>query len=61
MQCALTLFNLALQKQHFGTLSECGLYILIHPVAIPLGPTDLSLWGALCYFRKKSLLVLLGP
>lgn len=47
----LQVFNLIPQKEHFGTRSGCGLYVSVHPVAIPPGAADLSLRGAMFYFR----------
>lgn len=55
MWCSLTLWNPTPANECFGTLS--GLYVLIHPVVIPPGATDLSFHRAICYFRKKSFLV----
>lgn len=54
MWCSSPVFSLIPQKEHFGTQSECGLYVLIHPVVIPLGATDLSLCGTMFCLRKKS-------
>lgn len=48
----LQVFNLIPQKEHFGTRSGCGLYVSVHPVAIPPGAADLSLRGAMFYFKE---------
>lgn len=50
----LQVLNLIPQKEHFGTQSDRGLYVSVHPVAIPLGAADLSLCGTMFYFRGTS-------